>query len=175
MPFPSPGDLPHPGIGLMSPAWQADSLPLSHPGSPCRSGPQSDHPLTSWCGFGGLLPAWGHYKVKPLWMFSPLPFVDECLISLAESQGSHDLEQAKRVSADTNQSSWFPLSPGRGGGVGNWLEGAGGDFWRWQRPLSWSDQCMHLFQKWKWWRCTSTIRQCATSEFSPGRSWYKEI
>ena len=29
-----PGDLPHPGIKPESPAWQADSLPLSHLGSP---------------------------------------------------------------------------------------------------------------------------------------------
>ena len=28
--FPSPGDLPEPGIKPMSPALQADSLPLSH-------------------------------------------------------------------------------------------------------------------------------------------------
>ena len=33
LPFPSPGDLPHPGIQPASPAWQADSLPLSHLGS----------------------------------------------------------------------------------------------------------------------------------------------
>ena len=26
LPFPFPGDLPNPGIKLMSPAWQADSL-----------------------------------------------------------------------------------------------------------------------------------------------------
>ena len=32
--FPSPGDLPHPGIKPTSPAWQADSLPLSHLGIP---------------------------------------------------------------------------------------------------------------------------------------------
>ena len=32
--FPSPGDLPHLGIKPMSPAWQVDSLPLSHLGSP---------------------------------------------------------------------------------------------------------------------------------------------
>ena len=32
--FPSPGDHPHPGIELVSPALQADSLPLSHRGSP---------------------------------------------------------------------------------------------------------------------------------------------
>ena len=34
LPFPSPGDLPDPGIKLMSPALQADSVPLSHVGSP---------------------------------------------------------------------------------------------------------------------------------------------
>ena len=34
LPFPSPGDLPNPGIERASPALQADSLPLSHLGSP---------------------------------------------------------------------------------------------------------------------------------------------
>ena len=34
MPFPSPGHLPDPGIKPRSPALQADSLPLSHQGSP---------------------------------------------------------------------------------------------------------------------------------------------
>ena len=34
LPFPSPGDLPDPGIKLVSPAIQADSLLLSHQGSP---------------------------------------------------------------------------------------------------------------------------------------------
>ena len=32
--MPSPGDLPNPGIKPTSPASQADSLPLSHQGSP---------------------------------------------------------------------------------------------------------------------------------------------
>ena len=32
-PWPSPGDLPDPGIEPVSPAMQADSLPLSHLGS----------------------------------------------------------------------------------------------------------------------------------------------
>jgi len=32
--FPSPRDSPDPGIKPTSPAWQADSLPLSHQGSP---------------------------------------------------------------------------------------------------------------------------------------------
>ena len=34
LPFPSPGDLPDPGIEHMSSAVQADSLPLSHQESP---------------------------------------------------------------------------------------------------------------------------------------------
>ena len=34
LPFPSPGDLPDPGIEPTSPAWLVDSLPLSHLGSP---------------------------------------------------------------------------------------------------------------------------------------------
>ena len=33
-PFPSPGDLPNPGIELGSPALQADSLPAEPPGKP---------------------------------------------------------------------------------------------------------------------------------------------
>ena len=36
LPFPSPGDLPNPGIEPMSPARQVDSLPLSHQGSLAR-------------------------------------------------------------------------------------------------------------------------------------------
>ena len=32
LPFPSPGDLPHPGIKPESPALQADSLPSEPPG-----------------------------------------------------------------------------------------------------------------------------------------------
>ena len=34
LPVPSPGDLSSPGMEPRSPAWQADSLPLSHLGSP---------------------------------------------------------------------------------------------------------------------------------------------
>ena len=34
LPFPSPGDLPDPGIGPTSPALQADSLPPESPGKP---------------------------------------------------------------------------------------------------------------------------------------------
>ena len=35
LPHSSPGNLPNPGIGCISPALQAASLPLSHQGSPC--------------------------------------------------------------------------------------------------------------------------------------------
>ena len=34
LPFLPPEDLPDPGVKLTSPHWQADSLPLSHLGSP---------------------------------------------------------------------------------------------------------------------------------------------
>ena len=34
LPFPSPGDLPDPGIEPASPAWQGDSLLLNHQASP---------------------------------------------------------------------------------------------------------------------------------------------
>ena len=37
LPFPSPGDLPDPGIEPVSPAWRAYSLPLSHRESPFLS------------------------------------------------------------------------------------------------------------------------------------------
>ena len=37
LPFPSPGDLPNSGTELMSLALQADSLPLSHQGSPLHT------------------------------------------------------------------------------------------------------------------------------------------
>ena len=36
LPFPSLGELPDPGIEPTPPAWQADSLPLSHLGSQNR-------------------------------------------------------------------------------------------------------------------------------------------
>ena len=39
--FPSPGDLPDPGSEHVSPALQADSLPLSHLGSPVEATNQS--------------------------------------------------------------------------------------------------------------------------------------
>ena len=44
LPFPSLGDLPNPGTEPLSPVWQADSLPLSHQGSPHTVNPfQTQH------------------------------------------------------------------------------------------------------------------------------------
>ena len=45
LPFPSPGDLPDPGIEPVSPALQADSSPMSHQGSPLY------RPHTVYCRF----------------------------------------------------------------------------------------------------------------------------
>ena len=38
LPFPSPGDIPDPGMEPTPSAWQVDSLPLSHQGSPVNLG-----------------------------------------------------------------------------------------------------------------------------------------
>ena len=38
LPFPSPGDLPNPGIKPRSPILQADSLPFEPPGKPKNTG-----------------------------------------------------------------------------------------------------------------------------------------
>ena len=38
LPFPSPGDLPNPGMETWSPALQADSLPSEPPGRPLERG-----------------------------------------------------------------------------------------------------------------------------------------
>ena len=67
LPFPSPGNLPNPGIeprSPVSPASQADSLPLSHRGSPqiphllspsfCESGIQAQF-LTEPSGLGSRI------------------------------------------------------------------------------------------------------------------------
>ena len=42
LPCPPPGDFPHPGIESGSPAWQAESLPLSHRSSPTKCTPRTN-------------------------------------------------------------------------------------------------------------------------------------
>ena len=49
LPFPSPGGCPNPGIGLGSPASQADPLPSKPPGKPINLGPE--------CNQQDLMPA----------------------------------------------------------------------------------------------------------------------
>ena len=63
LPFPSPGDLPHPGIEPAPPAWQADSLPLSPQetffsvvkgvGQPIAGKAQEDSRRQGWLGRAG--------------------------------------------------------------------------------------------------------------------------
>ena len=53
MPFPSPGDLPDPGIERGSPALQADSIPSEPPGRPRESSK----------GNGSTLQLWGREKM----------------------------------------------------------------------------------------------------------------
>ena len=48
LPFPSPGDLPNPGIETGSPASQVDSLPYEPPGKPSM--------ITGLCNAGGIIP-----------------------------------------------------------------------------------------------------------------------
>ena len=49
MPFPSPGDLPNPGIGPGSPTLQADSLPSEPPGMPGEGRSQGPDEEASKC------------------------------------------------------------------------------------------------------------------------------
>ena len=51
LPFPSPGDLPDPGIKPRAPALQADPLPREPPGKPKRVVIWYDYPLTYGNGF----------------------------------------------------------------------------------------------------------------------------
>ena len=54
LPFPSPGDLPHPGIEPKSPALQMDSLSLSHQGSPGLPSGSIDVLTGGGAGWGSL-------------------------------------------------------------------------------------------------------------------------
>ena len=46
LPFPSPGHFHNPGIKPQSPAWQSDSLPVSHLGSPTSGIKETDKGVT---------------------------------------------------------------------------------------------------------------------------------
>ena len=76
LPCPPPGDLPHPGIEptpLMSPDWQAGSLPLMAPGKPMPSWAQDIHTWL-WAGERTLfwfLSAPASHCILPLWILRP--------------------------------------------------------------------------------------------------------
>ena len=48
LPFPSPGDLPHPGIEPRSPALQADALPSEPPGKPKKEKGEINFSHLNW-------------------------------------------------------------------------------------------------------------------------------
>ena len=62
LPFPSPGDRPDPGIGLLYPALQADCLPLSHQGRlwGIRTGGKLSIYLVQGFSARVALPFWEH-------------------------------------------------------------------------------------------------------------------
>ena len=62
LPFPSPGDLPDPGIEPRSPALQADALTSEPPGSPKKYGMLHKfvcHPISAWENAKGSNCSWG--------------------------------------------------------------------------------------------------------------------
>ena len=70
LPFPSPGNLPDPGIEHRSPALQADSLPSEPPGKPSRTHADNqmwrlatDQPLPLRFPF-----FWGYHLLPSLWV-----------------------------------------------------------------------------------------------------------
>ena len=65
LPFPSPGDLPDPGIKLGSPSLQADSLPSEPPGKPEKRG-------SSLCSFGRYLYFCSRIQSPPVLKFLDL-------------------------------------------------------------------------------------------------------
>ena len=71
LPSPPPGNFPKPGIEPRSPASQADSLPLSHLGSPLRL-PPALFSFPSFKSLAPLLPCllrWGAYTPRMLGMW----------------------------------------------------------------------------------------------------------
>ena len=65
LPFPSPGDLPDPGIKPRSPTLQADSLTSEPPGKPTYLLPQGKSLQLSMATLGFGLPQWLSGKESP--------------------------------------------------------------------------------------------------------------
>ena len=72
LPFPSPRDLPDPGIKPRSPVWQVDSLPVSHLGSPYShnawfktKGRREETQSSNWTCTSNLLRSSGVFSLNP--------------------------------------------------------------------------------------------------------------
>ena len=114
LPFPSPGDLPDPGIKPACPAWQADSLSLNHHRSPILGLLLFSHSVTS----NSLRPhGWEHARPP-----CPSPSPRACSNSCPLSRWCHP----------SISSSVFPFSsclqsfPAAGSFPVNWLFISGG-------------------------------------------------
>ena len=91
--FPSPGDLPNPGIEPRSPALQADSLPAEPQGKPKNAGVSSLFLfqwifLTQESNWGLLHCRWILYQLsyRSLTVLGLIIFVILCFYSCSESQ-----------------------------------------------------------------------------------------
>ena len=78
--FPFPEDLPDPGIETAFPAWQANSLPLIHPGSPIFD---TVVYINKHYDFKHILHFWGksrmqYFKTQPIWLAN-ITFMIFCL------------------------------------------------------------------------------------------------
>ena len=91
----SPGDLPNPGIKPVSPAWQADSLPLSHLGHPLQT-----FSLPLWLEIG---------KVGSLHFF---PSLDLLLQAAFDSSGDMEKKWKAEESLSCHMSLTLSLAAG---------------------------------------------------------------
>ena len=76
MPFPSPEELPNPGIEPWFPAWQADSLPFELQGSPCKGSRLSYREVL--CSRTHLFPLFVLEVLEFLWWLSQEKICLQC-------------------------------------------------------------------------------------------------
>ena len=65
LPFPSPGDLPNPGIKPRSPTLQADSLPAELSGKPTLANPHGPPPTVSFLCFWHIVALYQPLPLPP--------------------------------------------------------------------------------------------------------------
>ena len=91
LPFPSPGNLPDPGIEPGSPTLQADALPSEPPGKPRKDHvkSQGSHKLTAGCR-DGLQPGQGDIGESPVvqWLGILLPMQGTRVQSLVQEDST---------------------------------------------------------------------------------------